>query len=155
MKILVFSDSHGRTDFLNIMLEREQDCEIAFFLGDGLREVEKYEPVYPNVKFIKVKGNNDFYTSCETEAYKYIDGVTIIACHGHLLSVREALTPLLKKAESVRAQLAFYGHTHKSDMYNSATYGVCAVNPGALCEGRYCVVEIKNGQFDIEFKGVF
>lgn len=155
MKILVFSDSHGRTDFMNIMLKRESDCKLVFFLGDGLRDVEKYEECYPDVKFIKVKGNNDFYANCETEAYKYIDGVTIMACHGHILDVRETLTPLLKKAESVRAHIALYGHTHIDKMYNSDIYNVCTINPGALCEGRYCVLEIANGKYDIEFKSVF
>ncbi len=155
MKLLVFSDSHGRADFLERMLKKEPMCETVFFLGDGLSEVEKYEPFYPERKFIKVKGNNDFYNSCNTEAYKHIDGVTIMSCHGHLLGVRETLTPLFKKAEGVRAHLALYGHTHIPNMNNSAAFGVCAVNPGALCEGKYCVIEIKNGSFDIEFKSVF
>ena len=152
MKVLVFSDSHGALNLAEEMLRREADCKIVFFLGDGIDEAEKLRDRHTDRKFILVKGNNDWYSQADTEAYKYIEGVTLMACHGHLYNVRFALRSLLNAAQSVRANIALYGHTHKSGMYNDPVTGVCAINPGALCEGKYCVLTIEKGSFDIEFK---
>ena len=91
MKVLVLSDSHGAVHFLRRILETEPEAEIVFFLGDGLGDIEKVKPDYPDKKFITVKGNNDFYYQENREAYKYIDGVTIMACHGDAFGVRSTL----------------------------------------------------------------
>ena len=154
MKVLVFSDSHGALPFANEILRKESECETVFFLGDGIDEAEKMRDRYPDKKFIIVKGNNDWYSQADTEAYKYIDGVTIMACHGHKLNVRFALRDLLTSAQSVRANVALYGHTHKNGMYNDPVTGICAINPGALCEGKYAVLTVEKGTFDVEFKSL-
>lgn len=155
MKVLVFSDSHGAASLLNEMLCKEKDCNTVFFLGDGIDEAEKMRDRYKDKKFILVKGNNDWYSQIDTEAYKYIDGITVMACHGHKFNVRYTLRDLLSSAQAVRANIALYGHTHKSAMYNDPVTGICAINPGALCEGKYAVLTIEKGAFDIEFKSVY
>lgn len=155
MKVLVFSDSHGASTLAEEMLNKEKECSMVFFLGDGIEEAEKMRDRYTDKKFILVKGNNDWYSHIDTEAYKYIEGLTIMSCHGHLLNVRFALRSLLNAAESVRANIVLYGHTHKSGLYNDPVTGICAINPGALCEGKYAVLTIEKGVFDIEFKGVY
>ena len=155
MKVLVFSDSHGAVTLAEEMLNKEKDCSVVFFLGDGMEEAEKMRERYKDKKFILVKGNNDWYSQADTEAYKYIEGLTVMSCHGHLFNVRFALRSLLNAAESVRANIALYGHTHKSAMYNDPVTGICAINPGALCEGRYAVLTMEKGTFDIEFKSVY
>ncbi len=152
MKVLVFSDSHGAVNYIDEMLFKENDCQTVFFLGDGMSEVTRIMARYPEKKFIVAKGNNDWHSDADTEAYKYIDGVTIMACHGHIFNVRFSLRELLSSAKSVRANVALYGHTHKSAMYNDPVTGVCAINPGALCDGKYCVLTVENGSFDIDFK---
>lgn len=154
MKVLVFSDSHGAVNNINEMLLKEKECQTVFFLGDGSDDVSRITDRYPERKFITVKGNNDWHSDADTEAYKYIDGVTIMSCHGHKLDVRFSLRKLLEAAQSVRANVALYGHTHKSAMFNDPVTGVCAINPGALCEGKYCVLTIAKGSFDIEFKAL-
>ena len=155
MKVLVFSDSHGASGLVQEMLNKEKDCPTVFFLGDGIDEAEKMKDRYRDKKFILVKGNNDWYSQTDTEAYKYIDGLTIMSCHGHKFNVRFSLRSLIDSAESVRANIALYGHTHKSGMYNDPVTGICAINPGALCEGKYAVLTIEKGAFDIEFKSVY
>ena len=155
MKVLVFSDSHGAVNLAEEMLNKEKDCSVVFFLGDGIDEAEKMRDRHKDKKFMLVKGNNDWYSHADTEAYKYINGLTIMSCHGHLLNVRFSLRNLLASAESVRANIALYGHTHKAAMYNDPVTGICAINPGALCEGKYAVLTIEKGAFDIEFKSVY
>ena len=39
MRILLLSDSHGHARRLRRVLERERECSLVFFLGDGLRDV--------------------------------------------------------------------------------------------------------------------
>lgn len=154
MKALVFSDSHGALNAAIEMVTREKDCLTVFFLGDGARDLQRLIELFPDRKFIAVKGNNDFHSSLETEAYNHFEGVTIMSTHGHIFDVRYTLSSLLKKAQSVRAHVALYGHTHKADMYNDPVTGVCAINPGALCERKYCILTFEKGQFDIEFKSI-
>lgn len=148
MKVLVLSDSHGAVHFLRRILDTETECETVFFLGDGLSDIEKVKPHYPGKKFICVKGNNDFYYQENREAYKYIDGVTIMACHGDAFRVRSTLRELINKTASVRGNLALYGHTHQRNLYSDAATGIFAVNPGAVCDGRYCVLDIAKGMFE-------
>lgn len=155
MKVLVLSDSHGALHFLRRILDTEKDAELVFFLGDGLSDIEKVKAEFPQKKFICVKGNNDFYYNEEKEAYKYIDGVTVMACHGDTYGVRVGLRELISKTASVRGNLALYGHTHKSDFYNDAATGICAVNPGAVCDGKYCVLDFFKGQFEYYPKNIY
>lgn len=152
MKVLVFSDSHGYKNKVITMLDREKDADFCFFLGDGLREAEEAAELYPHIKFIFVKGNNDFYSFQEKEAYKYIDGITFMSCHGDELNVRRGLLALLEKAQSVRANIALYGHTHIRNTYKDPRTGVFALNPGALCEGQYSIIFTERGKFTVEEK---
>ena len=148
MKVLVLSDSHGAVHYLRRILDTEKEAETVFFLGDGLGDIEKVKTHYPDTKFICVKGNNDFYYQENREAYKYIDGVTIMACHGDAFGVRNSLREVINKTASVRGNLALYGHTHIRNLYSDAATGIFAVNPGAVCDGRYCVLDIAKGMFE-------
>ena len=86
------------------------------------------------------------------EAYKYFDGVTVFACHGDYYTVRTTLTDIYRKAHSVNAGLALYGHTHIAKQTKDPLTGVTALNPGALCNGNYCVIEFSKGSFTVEQK---
>lgn len=151
MKILVFSDSHGYEGKVYTMLERERDADYCFFLGDGIREAQEAQRAYTHISFILVRGNNDLFSQCDDIAYKCIDGVTFVACHGDAFSVRTGLYSLIKKAQSVMAQVALYGHTH---IPSAAEGPVTTVNPGALFKGEYCVITTDRGKFTVEHKRI-
>ncbi len=155
MKALVLSDSHGYSKNFFRALEAEKDCNLVFFLGDGFRDFEQVKQSFPNRSFVAVCGNNDFSCNLEDFAYKHIEGNTIIACHGHTISVKRSLLPLLEKAQSVRANIALYGHTHRSDCFYDSYSGIYAINPGALCNGNYAVLNLEKGNFDVKFKNVY
>lgn len=155
MKILVFSDSHGKKELVDLMLSQEPACREVIFLGDGAKDIDWAESFHPEKHFTCVKGNNDWYSQLNTEAYKYFDGVTVFACHGDYFNVRTTLSSLCKKAFSVNASLALYGHTHVPKVTRDPLTEVTAVNPGALCNGKYCVIEIKKGSFTIEHKSCY
>lgn len=152
MKVLVFSDSHGRKELVDRMLSKEPDCTEVIFLGDGMSDIEWVKEFYPEKRFTCVRGNNDWSYNINTEAYKHFDGVTLMATHGDKLEVRTTIFYLCKQASAVKASLALYGHTHVAKTVTESTSGVTAVNPGALCDGKYCVIEFNKGSFTVENK---
>lgn len=155
MKVLVLSDSHGHTPNFIRALENEIECKLVFFLGDGVNDLEHVKADFPERTFIAVKGNNDFSCELDDFAYKYVEGNTIIACHGQTISVKRSLLPLLEKAQSVRANVALYGHTHRSDCFYDSYSKVFAINPGALYNGNYAVLTLEKEKVDVKFKNVY
>ncbi len=155
MDILVWSDSHGHKEYVLRMLDKEPQCKTVFFLGDGLKEAEDAARMYPDRKFHLVKGNNDNHYDGEIYAYAHVDGVTFMACHGHTQSVRITLRHLYDKAASVRAHVALYGHTHKANVLMDSYTQVCAINPGALDEGKYCVISVNKGDYTVKHKDIW
>ena len=153
MKIVVYSDSHGSLNNVLTMLEREKDADFCFFLGDGVNEAREAAQRYPQIKHIMVKGNCDYYSMLNTTAYKYIDGLTFVACHGHEYNVKRWLSDLIQHTKSVRGNIALYGHTHIRNTYNDAASGVFLLNPGTLSAGQYSIITtVGKGNFDIEHK---
>lgn len=148
------SDSHSNQAFLRRAVEREKDCKYVFFLGDGLNDIQKIKGDFPDRTFICVKGNNDFGSERDTEAYRYLCGHTIVATHGHKQNVRSWHYGLIDLAVSVRADVVFYGHTHRRDFFTDASSGVYMINPGAACSGSYAVVFLEKGTVDVSFRRV-
>lgn len=155
MKVLVFSDSHGRKELVDRMLSKEPDCKEVIFLGDGIKDVDWAMSFHPDKRFTCVSGNNDLYCNESTEAYKYFDGVTVFACHGHTLDARTTLSYIYEKTASVMGRLALYGHTHIPKITTDPKTQVTAVNPGALCNGKYCVIEFNKGSFTVTEKSCY
>ncbi len=152
MKVLVVSDSHGRKELLDRILSKEPDCKEVIFLGDGIGDIEYVSGFYPGIKFTCVRGNNDWNFTVSSEAYRCFDGVALFACHGDTYGVRSTLRSLFRKAASVQARLVLYGHTHVACEMKDPLTGVVAVNPGAVCDGRYCVIDFSGGGFTAERK---
>ena len=91
MRVLLLSDSHGCSARLRYVLKTESDCPIVFFLGDGIQDLMRVKDSLPARKYVVVRGNNDWnseYTCYEDFAYQYIEGHTVVATHGHRVSIR-------------------------------------------------------------------
>ena len=178
MKVLVVSDSHGSSVNFSCAIEQEKDCKLVFFLGVLLnlrktraRNVKthlysahqksppRHSPLmksrFPDRNFIGVRGNNDYSGELDEFAYKHIEGNTIVMCHGHTVGVKRSLFPLLEKAEGVRANVALYGHTHRSDIYFDSYSKIYAINPGCLFNGNYAVLTLSGDGVEVKFKNVF
>ena len=145
MRIVVISDSHGRSDIIDKILSLQPDACYVFFLGDNTRDIEDFEILYPHKKFLTVSGNCDFnsfypYTGMET-----VEGVKIFYTHGHTLNVKSSTEYLLKSAKQNGCKIALYGHTHIANtLYED---GVYLVNPGSVSRPRnsgpsYAVIDI-------------
>lgn len=150
MRILVISDSHGRTGRIEQALEEQKTAKHVFFLGDCVRDIEDYPFIYPDRIFHIVSGNCDYSSVFKSADTVVIGGKKIFFTHGHHLSVKGGIERLSQFAKLEKADIVLYGHTHiaKTEYAN----GVYFVNPGSLCSAReghtgYAVI-------DIEEKGI-
>ena len=154
MKVIVISDSHGSTNNIIYALSREKDITPVIFLGDGIGDIEQAEEWFPEHKFICVNGNCDSYLSDNTVAYKHIEGTTIVMTHGHRFNVKVSRRELINHAKGVLAHLALYGHTHRAEDTVDPLTGIRLVNPGALYDGHYAVIDFRKGSVDVELKRI-
>ena len=155
MNVLVCSDSHGCADRFSAAVQREADCRLVFFLGDGLRDLLQVRAAFPDRTFLAVRGNNDWeprFADFDDTVYKHIEGTTVLATHGHLDNVRFSLTDLAHRTAAVRGTLALFGHTHRPTCRVVPGTDVLAVNPGALCSGQYAVLEITAAGVETKFQ---
>ncbi len=150
MKILICSDSHGRRDLLAALTKMHPDADKLWFLGDGLRDLCAVSEQNSALSVTAVRGNNDWadfdtpYTSlCAAQA------VRALLCHGHTFHVKSGLSPLLEAGAAAGADLVLYGHTHRqalerfsSDEIPALKKPLILLNPGALCERQFAIVEI-------------
>ena len=142
MEILVFSDSHGRSDKINEALSRQiKKPDAIIFLGDGLRDMMNAEkgdcPVY------SVRGNCDglIVSYSPDERCLILGEKRIFFTHGHRYGVKSTLTPLLSEAAKRDADIVLYGHTHEGyerELQSDNEYGIklqkplYIMNPGSI-----------------------
>ncbi len=153
MKILVFSDSHGRSENIIKALKIHGGvCDFAVFLGDGLKDVDYVRQKLPSVPFVAVKGNCDTFLSDATrdECVLDLDGVRVLVTHGHKYNAKYGYGNLIYRAMELDADAVFFGHTHipldiqeyfgekRIHLFNpgsigmGATYGIINTSGGVL-----------------------
>ena len=145
MKLIVASDSHyDKVMLVNLAQEikRRGDIDAVIHLGDMQGDADWLrknlsQPVY------SVPGNCDMNFTDPAERVLSLGGAAVFLCHGHTLRVKTTLEPLSYRAEERGARLALFGHTHARCVRNLG--GVLLVNPGALKDGRYALIEISQG----------
>jgi putative phosphoesterase len=139
----VVSDSHGGRAMVEQLCPLLKDLDAVAHLGDGMGDASRIAeltglPVY------SVAGNCDLLPEYPLERTEVFSGVKTLLTHGNLLKVKHSLMRLALRAEEVEAGLALFGHTHAPVAEWSR--GVLLVNPGALMNGRYAIIEFrKNG----------
>ena len=148
-KVLVISDTHGRTKYLEKILPMVQPLDQLLHLGDVGNDVD-YIEVIAECPCCFVAGNNDYYSDLPRERLIKLNGVSIFMTHGHYHYVN-ARKDFIKSAAIQRgADIALFGHTHVP--YCAVEQGILLLNPGSA--GNYCrggrarasVLEIRNGQ---------
>lgn len=133
MRILVFSDSHGRVGPMQDMIET-YGADAVFHLGDVVRDGDKLQELYPKLPFYRVAGNCDWsLQGTELEKVAHLGGKTIFYLHGHTQQVKSGPRVAVQTAQALGAELLLFGHTHRPlcQRYD----GLLAVNPGAAQDG--------------------
>lgn len=131
MKIIVFSDSHGNSYNLTKVIEKHKDSDFFIHLGDGEREMENIEKMYPNLKFYYVAGNCDYNSIYPLELIINADfNIKIFATHGHRYYVKYSLEAIKSTALENSCNIALYGHSH--ERFYSFEDGLYIMNPGSI-----------------------
>lgn len=144
MRILVTSDMHRRKSNFEKVIERHNDINEIFFLGDGVDDAEEIASFFKGKRFTLISGNCDFLSKYPSTVITELCGVKILATHGHPYYVKSGTTALYEAAVQNGAALAIYGHTH----LQKAEYidGVHIVCPGALGGGdggpAYAIIDV-------------
>ncbi|MDD4080530.1 MAG: YfcE family phosphodiesterase [Eubacteriales bacterium] len=145
MKLLVFSDSHGKTREVGRMLRiaaKGVRPDLILFAGDGIYDALDLR--YEGYRVMAVRGNCDLGAppDIREELAFPADGITIYLCHGHRLKVKQNLGLIFARAREVGAKLAIFGHTHEQQLeYHE---GIHFLNPGAMAQGEYALVRVEN-----------
>lgn len=144
MKVLITSDSHGKKDLLNQIIERENP-DHTIHCGDFCTDITDL----PDVPLTVVRGNCDWERVPEEDTWD-IDGLRFYVTHGHLFRIQQSALPLKYRAEEKDAQIVCFGHSHfpVCDQVENRLY----INPGSIKQARgfayptYAVVTIEEKQ---------
>ncbi len=135
MRILIFSDSHGRdTNMIKAIELNRGRFDCCLHLGDGCREFEALAQLYPGKPFVTVNGNaEDFPGSPRvSETVLSLDGYRILLTHGHKYNVKNSLMALKYAAKEKECKIALYGHTHIEHNEYLSDDGLYIFNPGSI-----------------------
>ena len=132
-RIGVLSDSHGDWRNLERLISQMGHVDAVCFLGDIDRDADHLQELLGTAPdppaLFAVCGNNDLASLRPYDLLSELGGKRIFMTHGHRYRVRQGTDELVRKAKSLGAEVALYGHTHEA--YCSYDSGILAVNPGA------------------------
>lgn len=130
MKILIVSDTHGREQNLDRVLEEVGKFDFFIHLGDVEDGEDYIRAVIGNVPLAMVAGNNDFFTDLSGEAVFSLGNYRVMVTHGHYYYVSRGHDYLAKAAREKGADIVMYGHTHRPCLKQRE--GLTILNPGSL-----------------------
>ena len=149
MKLLVISDSHGRTANFERILKAEEPFDYLLHCGD----LEGDEEVFRRLScpIAMVAGNMDFFSELQRELVLPVSGHRILLVHGHRERVSESLLTLACKAAANDCDIVCFGHTHVPVC--TVEKGITFLNPGSISKPRqeghrpsYAVLELSEGK---------
>lgn len=133
MQIAVVSDTHGDGYSIQNVINKIQDTDMMIHLGDYSRDAEEISMFYKN-RIIYVSGNCDFGGVAPSEKLEVIEGKRFFITHGHRYNVKYGISNLKERAVALDADIALFGHTHKS--FYTYEDGIWFVNPGSAAYPR-------------------
>ena len=144
-KIAVITDSHGvkvRLEMFSRIAEEEK-FDLIIHCGDGVSDAKQLAKT-TGIEVKMVAGNCDIFDRIARELIFTEEGVRMMALHGDMYDVKWGLTTLSYHAEEKCVSAVLYGHTHQA--FAGYVGNVLLINPGALKDGRYAELHIRNGQ---------
>lgn len=144
MRLLITSDSHGRKGNLFDIIEKHIDDTDLFISlgdcndGDDFEDAELY--FGERLKLKRVAGNTDWYSTMPTVSIIDANGKKVMFCHGHTFNVKFGYDTIINEAKKQKVDVVLFGHTHTP--YRDYIDGIHFLNPGAVCDGRYGMVDI-------------
>jgi len=127
MELLIFSDSHGKHDGMQLAIDRQVTrVDAVVFLGDGLRDAERL--LTDGATLFSVRGNCDWFadSDVESELTLNFEEHRLFLTHGHPYGVKGGIGALISHAADIGADIVLFGHTHRP---------VCEVIPAGTVVG--------------------
>lgn len=150
MKILVISDSHGRTGKLKMILIRNQDIDMIIHLGDGENDLspacQACNIDLSKIRVFQVCGNCDRESNDNITITPTIEGVKFYITHGFEQGVKYGLKKIATLASYNDCKIALFGHTHRQ--HKSEEMGIMLFNPGSVMNGEYGIINVGNGNIE-------
>ena len=144
VKILIFSDSHGKSENIIKAASLHPDAEYIVHLGDGAHDVTHFEKAV----YIAVRGNCDMFSPYPFELIEKFDTVPVLISHGNRYFVKEGTSAYEAYAREKGVKVALFGHTHRKFLlYRDGLY---LFNPGSISKYddggcSYGIMNVKNG----------
>lgn len=139
-RILVVSDSHGDAYALRRAIEQQPRAQVIIHLGDGERDMEESASLCREKRVICVRGNCDWGSLLPALSLERVAGQLLYCTHGYAENVKYGDSQLRERARASKASIALYGHTHTAVIdYEDGLY---LMNPGAVANGEYGIVDI-------------
>jgi len=158
MKILIVSDTHRKTEYLEAVLEQEKPLDLLIHLGD-IEGDEDYIQVLAECPMEVVAGNNDFFSELPGEREIHIGKYKALLTHGHYYYVNAGIGHIKREAETRDIDIAMFGHTHRPIIEQDDE--VIVLNPGSISYPRqdgkrpsYILMELDEdgeAQFSIQY----
>lgn len=133
MKILIVSDSHGRNQNLENVIEKVKPIDLCIHLGDFENSIDFMKDIIP-CKLEIVSGNNDYYNNIERDKIITIGKYCLFLTHGHRYGVNYGTERIKEVAQQNGANIAVFGHTHCPLIDQSGS--IWAINPGSISQPR-------------------
>ncbi len=147
MRIVATSDSHRRRNYLYDIIDRHKDNTDLFInCGDSEGDIENIPYVYPNIRFECVAGNCDWGSTLPNYKVIKFAGKKIMFCHGHTFGVKHGYEMLTDFARREQIDICIFGHTHNPII--ERIDGIYLINPGAVCNSSYAVIDIIDGKIN-------
>ncbi|SFC44491.1 YfcE family phosphodiesterase [Clostridium uliginosum] len=148
MLIAVLSDTHRMGKYINMVREHIKKADILIHLGDNVEDAEELSSNFHGEVYI-VSGNCDYSTKYPKERVIEIEDKRIFLTHGDLYGVKYNLNNIYYRTRELDADIALFGHTHKSII--EKVHNITLMNPGSLSlpknEGRYIgFLELNKGE---------
>ena len=125
MEIVVVSDTHRSTNFIEKLVNRHPNARAYLHAGDSELQAFEIEP------FVSVKGNCDYYITNPIRLIN-LEGIKILMFHGDKFFLD--LDMLVSYANNYDAKIIIHGHTHIP--YYNYFNGVHILWPGSIAYPR-------------------
>ena len=147
------SDTHGKTDNVEILKKRIGKIDLIIHCGDGVSDYD-FISDFLKCKLNGITGNCDLFSREPGSMNLNIEGKMIHVEHGHRLPIFSD-EAMFQYAKDNGYDVMLYGHTHIQKIVHKD--GVWVVNPGSLSRPRdgfpaYAILQT-DGKGGFEFKG--
>jgi len=136
MLIYVFSDTHGDTSGMDLVISKLKP-DMIIHCGDGMDDAIEISKKYPDIKTCIVRGNCDDNPAVENQAMLQLKGHTLYITHGDQFNHGKGLgltisgenSEIAAYAKQQGATIVLHGHTHQATYF--CDDGVSVMNPGS------------------------